>query len=309
MKLSIPNAVTTRFARQVLLTQKNSPKILFGTGLVLMGATVITACKGTLSLSDELEHIRAEREDVKAVVARNPGKYTDREIAKLDMYITVKGMGSVVKLYLPSIALGVATVACLTKSHNQLTRRNAGLSAALAATERALDAYRNRVRDAYGEDRERELWRGEHTVEVPILDDEGNPTKSKKKVKVGGGYSPYARLWGQETSTEWDPQSSYNLPKLRTVQEWATLRLEAKGYLFLNEVHRQLGLSETEAGQYVGWMSKKHGGKDGYVDLGVLAHGDEVAFLDFLNGDEDHIWLDFNVDGEIARIFEKEIDR
>lgn len=301
MKFSLPNAVTTRVARQALMAQKHSPQVLFYSGLVLMGATVVTACKGTLQLEDVLKEVQRDRADIQAVSIKQPEKYSDREITKLNTYVTAKGLAKVAKLYLPSIALGVAAVGCLTSSHNQLTRRNAGLSAALAATERALDSYRNRVREAYGDDRELELYRGVREEKVPVLDDEGRETKSSKKVKTGGGFSPYARLWGQETSPEWDPNPVYNLAKLRAVQEWATIQLNAKGHLFLNEVHDELGLERTTAGQAVGWLSQKYGGKDGYVDFGVLNHDDEAAFLDFVTGREDHIWLDFNVDGEVWR--------
>lgn len=301
MKLSLPNAVTSRVARSALMSQKHSPQVLFYSGLVLMGASVVTACRGTLKLEAVLDDIKNDRDDVVRVATKNPEKYSDRDITKLNAYVTVRGIARISKLYLPAISLGVAAVACLTSSHNQLTRRNAGLSAALAATERALDSYRARVREAYGEDRELELYRGEKTETVPVLDDEGRETKSKKKVKTGGGYSPYARIWGRDTTNEWDPVPEYNLAKLRSVQSWGTLVLNSRGHLFLNEVHDQLGLERTTAGAVVGWLSEKYGGNDGFVDFGILAQGDEVRFLDFVTGHEDHIMIDFNVDGEIFR--------
>ena len=301
MKISIPNAVSSRLARQVLVAQKHSPKILFGSGLVLMAATIVSSSKATLKLGDVLEDVRQDRLDVERVTIKHPEKYSEKEIAKLNAYVTARGLARIAKLYLPSIALGVAAVGCLTTSHNQLTRRNAGLSAALAATERALDSYRSRVRDAYGEDRELELYRGEKSEKVAILDDEGRETKSKKTVKTGGGHSPYARIWGRDTTNEWSPQPEYNLAKLRAVQEYCTIRINAKGHLFLNEVFDELGLDRTPAGSQVGWLSKKYGGADGYVDFGIMTPGEEIRFVDFLTGDEEHILLDFNVDGEIWR--------
>lgn len=302
MKLNLPNAVTTRFARQVLVAQKNSPKILFYSGLALMGATVVSSSKATLALGDVLDGIRKDRIDIEVVAEAKPEKYSDRDVTKLNYYVTAKGIAKIAKLYLPSIALGVAAVGCLTSSHNQLTRRNAGLSAALAATERALDSYRNRVREAYGDDRENELWRGEKTETSAILDDEGRETKSKKKTKTGGGFSPYACMWGRDTAGfEWSPQPEYNLAKLRSVQERGTMIIESKGHLFLNDIYRELGLADTTAGAVVGWLAPKYGGKNGYVDFGIFKEGAEVRFLDFITGDEDHIMLDFNVDGEIYR--------
>jgi Family of unknown function (DUF6353) len=301
MKLSLPNAVTSRAARTALVAQKNSPKLLFVSGLVLMGGSIVTACRGTLELERVIDEIQTERDDVRNAVAKEPLRYSDRQVTKLHYYITAKGVVKIAKLYLPAISLGVAAVGCLTISHTQLTRRNAGISAALAATERALDSYRSRVREAYGEDKELELWRGEKTENVPVLDDEGRETKSKKKLHVGGGYSPYARIWGRDTSFEWHPQNEYNLAKLKSVQEYCTIRLNHYGHLFLNEVYGELGLDHTTAGSQVGWMSSKYGGKDGYVDFGVLAPGEEIRWLDFVQGREDHVMLDFNVDGEIWR--------
>lgn len=302
MKISLPNAITSRAGRAILVSQKHSPQFLFYGGLALAGATVVSACRGTLKLEDVLDDIKQDRDDITQVTRDNP-KYSERDVRKLNYYTTGKGIARIAKLYLPSMALGVAAVGCLTTSHNQLTRRNAGLSAALVATERALEKYRDRVRNDVGEKKELELWRGEHDEVVPVLDDEGRETKSKTKTRVGGGQSPYARLWGQETSNEWDPQPEYNLAKLRSVQEWGTIMVNSRGHLFLNEIFDQLGLSHTPAGAVCGWKSQKYGGRDGYVDFGVIGREgeDQVKFLEFVTGREAHIWLDFNVDGEIWR--------
>lgn len=300
MKINLPAAVTTRFARQVLIAQKNSPQLLFAGGIVLMGATVVTACQATLKVGDVLDDVRTDREDILKVSAAKPEKYDDRQVAKLNAYVTVKGLSRVVKLYLPAIALGVAAVACLTSSHNQLSRRNAGLSAALAATDRALKDYRRRVVDELGEDKDREFMFGTETKEIEVEGKDGK--KKTKKVAVrGDGMSPYARIWGRDTTSEWDPAPEYNVAKLRAVQTYCTMVLNSRGHLFLNEVHDELGLDRTTAGAVVGWLSQKNGGADGYVDLGVLVKGEEVRFIDFMTGDEDHILLDFNVDGEIHR--------
>lgn len=301
MKINLPDAITTRVGNVSLIAQKNSPKLLFSAGIVLFGATVVSAAQATLKLDDVLDDIKSDRRDIREVQEDHPEKFTDREITKLQTFVTVKGVLKITKLYLPTITLGVAAVGCLTTSHNQLTRRNAGLSAALAATERALDKYRHRIREELGEEKELSLWRGEGKESQPILDEDGNDTGKTKKVKVGGGHSPYARIWGRDTSTEWDPTPEYNLAKLRATQEYMTIKLNHNGHLFLNEVFDELGLSRTTAGAVVGWKSSKEGGVDGFVDFGILVPGEEVRFVDFLTGDEEHIVLDFNVDGEIWR--------
>lgn len=293
MKLQLPNAVTTRFARQVLVAQKNAPQVLFVGGLALMGATVVSACRGTLKLESTLDEIRADREAVLESAS-------SRDTAKLNYYVTVKGVAKVAQLYLPAAIYGSLAVAALTKSHTILNKRNAGLSAALAATEKALDRYRERVREELGEDKDREFMFGTEKHEVETQDKNGKKTK-KKVVRHGEGRSPYSRIWGRDTTPEWCPQPEYNLAKLRAVQEYATHRLNSRGHLFLNEVYDELGLERTSAGAVVGWLSRENGGSDGAVDFMIMQGGKDRETIDFMCGNEDHILLDFNVDGEIWR--------
>lgn len=299
MKFQLPSAIASRVANQSLLVQKHSPRILFVSGVALMGATVVSASRATLQLEDILIDVRKDQEDLRYVAEAKPEKYDDRTVKKLHAYINMRGIGRIVKLYLPSLALGVAAVGCLTSAHNILNRRNAGLSAALAATDRALKDYRGRVVEELGEDKDREFMFGNEN-EVVTTKNKNGSTKKETITRAGEGRSPYSRLWGRDTTNEWDPQPEYNLAKLRHVQQWGTMVLNHKGHLFLNEIFDELGLDRTPAGAVVGWLSEKNGGGDGYVDFGILS-GDEteVRFLDFVTGHEDHILLDFNVDGEI----------
>lgn len=302
MKFSLPSSVTSKVAMKSLVLQKHSPQVLFYGGLALMGATVVSACQATLKLEGTLDDIRRDREDLKQVVAVHPDKYSDSDITKLNIYITARGAAKLIKLYLPTAVLSVAAVASLTGSNNILNRRNAGLSAALASTERAMAKYRERVIDTYGEEIDRDMMFGSDTIERKTFNADGSESKRTQKVKVyGEGRSPYARIWGQDTSTEWDPIPEYNLAKLRSIQTYMNNVLQSRGHVFLNDVFDELGLDRTPAGSVVGWLSEKNGGKDGYVDLGVLSQGEEVAFVDFMTGHETHLLLDFNVDGEIFR--------
>lgn len=300
MKISLPNSVTSRVAMKSLVFQKHSPQILFYGGLALMGATVVSACQGALRLEGTLDDIRRDREALQVNVATFPDRYSDRDITKLNTYITVRGGAKLVTLFAPTLVLSVAAVACLTGSNNILNRRNAGLSAALASTERALAKYRERVIDTYGEDVDRDMMYESETIKRKVVQADGS-TKTEKVKVYGAGRSPYACIWGRDTSDEWEPLPEYNLAKLRSIQTHANFQLEAKGHVFLNDVFDELGLPRTPAGAVVGWLSEERGGVDGFVDLGVLSQGEEVAFLDFMTGREDHLLLDFNVDGEIFR--------
>lgn len=74
--------------------------------------------------------------------------------------------------------------------------------------------------------------------------------------------------------------------------------------MFLNDVYDMLGIPRTKAGQIVGWFydpkNPNHKGDD-YVDFGLYDLYKEKT-RDFVNGYEEVILLDFNVDGPIINL-------
>ena len=173
-----------------------------------------------------------------------------------------------------------------------MRRRNAALVAAYGVLETAFANYRERVREAIGEDREQELYVGAR--ETTEVSESGK--KTVKKDLSGGPKSPYALLF-DETNIYWEPEAGTNKTFLLIKQQHLNDKLNVKGYLFLNEVHRALGFPDTKAGQIVGWIADTTKG-DGYVDLGIFEPITDVK-RDFINGHERNIWLNPNVDGPI----------
>lgn len=109
-------------------------------------------------------------------------------------------------------------------------------------------------------------------------------------------YSPYARIF-DETCSGWTKDAEFNLMFLLQVQNYANEKLKARGYLFLNEVLDMLGLPRSKAGQIVGWIYKENNTDgDNYVDFGIYKTEKNANFV---NGYENCILLDFNVDGPI----------
>jgi hypothetical protein len=83
--------------------------------------------------------------------------------------------------------------------------------------------------------------------------------------------------------------------------------LKSKGSLFLNEVYDLLGIERTKTGAIVGWIYDKNNPVgDNEVDFGIFdvkfhddMVGDGLAQRRFVNGLEDVVLLNFNVDGPI----------
>lgn len=298
----VPDAIARKVASQQLLASRNAPRILFVGGVVGMVGSTVLACRATLKLEEVLDQIdkdKAQAHRVKHAVDapeyKGDATYPDEELKKDLTAIGIRGMGRVVKLYVPSALLGAVSIAALTKSHNILQDRNIALTAAYTAIDTAFNRYRERVIDRYGEDVDREM-RYDYE-EVDILDEEtGKITPST--VAIGNPGSAYARFYDEESSRLWSPDPDINLLALTNVQRYCNDRLRARGHIFLNEVYDELGLAHTKAGSIVGWRWNKGSGDD-YVDFGIWDGNTGEIIRDFFNGREGAILLDFNVDGVI----------
>lgn len=297
----IPDAIARKVAQQQFLVSKNSPQILFGIGVVGMVGSTILACRATLQLDEVLTSIENDKNKAKSVKdlvdngsMKDNVTYTEKEYRKDLSIISVRGVGTIAKLYAPSVLLGAASIGCLTKSHSILQERNLALTAAYAVIDGAFTRYRERVIERYGEDVDREIRY--ETEEIDIIDDETGKLVTTTQVIDSPG-SAYARFFDEESSKCFSKDPEINIYFLRTVQTYCNDRLRARGVIFLNEVFDELGMAPTKAGAVVGWRWNKNSGDD-YVDFGIWDGIDNTTNA-FLNGRDGSILLDFNVDGII----------
>lgn len=292
----VPNGVSTRFARQVLIIQKNSPTLLFGAGVVGVIATVVLSSRATLKIEDILDEAQRKLELAKRGHAANLKEYSEQDYRKDVAFAYVEGTTAIAKLYGPAFIVGVVSIGSLVGSHHILTKRNAGLMAAYASLMKGFDEYRARVLGEVGPDKERELRYGSETREVLEETKRGEP-KVKKVTRVSSDIpSIYAKFFDEGSSSfRRDPE--WNNIFLHAQQQFANDKLHARGHLFLNEVYDALGIEHTKAGAVVGWVMSKDD-SDNYVDFGLYDIENQHA-RDFVNGREGAILLDFNVDGVI----------
>lgn len=295
MKLAIPKGIGQGVATTILKTKKNSPHIFFAAGILgVIGSTVL-ACRATLKLEDTLDSCRADLEKVKDN-HRVAGDGTEQgavqitgEYRKEMGLVGLKGAYEVGKLYALPAVLGGLSIAALTGSHVQLTKRNTALGAALTATTKAFDSYRQRVRDEIGEEREFKIYRD--ITEVEVEDENGK--KSKEQVIAPGSMSQYAVVF-DPGNPQWSKDPERNKILIMAQQQYMNHKLNADGHVFLNEVYDCLGFPHTPIGQLVGWLKNAKNG-DNYIDFGMF----EGRNREFMHALEPNIWLDFNVDGVI----------
>lgn len=118
-----------------------------------------------------------------------------------------------------------------------------------------------------------------------------------EKVSERFAFSQYARCF-DECCPGWcnSLDNEFNRNYLLTQQEYANMLLKNRGYLFLNDVYDMLGMPRTKIGQVVGWIyDEQNPIGDNYVDFGLGSK----SSVGFMNGRENTVILDFNVDGAI----------
>ena len=297
--------LTRGFHKLGFQIKKHSPEILVVAGVVGVVASAVLACKATTKV-DEIK--KEHEETVKKIheCAENKElaeQYTPEDMKK-DLAITTAQTGlKYVKLYAPSVLLGAASLGCILTSHGIMRKRNVALSAAYAAIDTSFKGYRKRLVDRFGEELDKELKYNLKTKEVQetVVDENGKKKKVKKTVTVAENpidKSPYSIVF-ECGNAGWDPDPEITKFFLVQQQRYANDRLQAQGYLFLNDVYDMLGAKRTKAGQVVGWVyDPDNSVGDNYVDFGIFNIYDEKA-CDFVNGREQNIILDFNVDGDI----------
>lgn len=293
-------AVTSKFATvggpKVQLAAakvaKFSPQILTAVGIVGGVTSTFMIAKATLKLEPLIDNHEMGKQIIEEKFAHDLYQ-NDKERAKEVRHLYIHTCLDVAKLYGPGVSLGVASILSVAAGQGISQKRQVATVAALKSAESALQAYRSRVIEAIGAEKEADIRYGITTETV-----EGEDGK-KTKVKTFNptGLSDYTYYF-DGTNKNWQKgNKELNYLWLKNVQNWVNDRLNARGYMYLNEVYVYLGIPEVPAGQVVGWLHKDFNNGDGYVDFGWEnpVNLQSNKFGDMSQG----ILLDFNVDGEI----------
>lgn len=301
---SIMTTLTRSLSRSGLKLKKHSPEILLVAGIVGAVTSAVMACKATLKANDIVEESRTQIDTIHEV-SENPEmaeKYSEEDKKKDLAIVYTQTAVKFIKLYGPSVLLGVASLGCMVGSNRILNKRNVALAAAYATVDKGFKEYRGRVIERFGKELDKELRYNIKAQEFEkiTVDDNGNETVTTETVDVAdpNHYSPYAIIF-DDGNTGWDKDPELTKFFLIQQQNYANDLLKSRGHLFLNEVYDMLGAKRTKAGAQVGWVyDEKNASGDNFVDFGIFDINNPKA-RDFVNGYERVIILDFNVDGVI----------
>lgn len=219
--------------------KKHSPEILTAVGIVGMGATTVLAVKATpkaIELIDEEKH----RQNVDILAKAEVTGETYERVDKLDPKDVVK---TVWKLYIPAAVTGVVSIACIVGASSVNARRNAALMAAYTLSETSLKEYKDKVVDIIGEKKEKE-------VREEIIKDklEQHPVNDREVVITKTGNTLcYELMTGRYFRSD--------INSINAAVNELNRRMIASpcGNISLNEFFNEIGLSNTESGNMLGW--------------------------------------------------------
>ena len=208
-----------------LFLKRNSSTILTCVGALGVVATAVTAAKATPKAMTLLQKAEEEKAD----------KLTGLE------KIRVAGPA-----YIPSIAIGASTIACIFGANILNKRHQAALTSAYALLDTSYKEYRGKVKEIFEEEGERrvvEAMAESQYSEQNIL--EANDGKQLY-------FDFYSLQFFRSTEEE-----------VARVEKYMNDHLESRGYVLLGEFYEALGIPNWDIDWTLGW-SKSAGHIYGY---------------------------------------------
>lgn len=195
--------------------KRNSSTILTFVGAGGVIVTSVTAVKATpkaLSLLDKAEEEKGET------------------LTKLEI-VQVAGPA-----YIPSVLIGVSTMACIFGANYLNKRKQAALISAYAVLDNSYKEYRKKVEELHGKEAEQEI---RNEIAKDHYDEDLEEDDGKQLF-----YDPYSNRYFRATN-ETVLMSEYKINKM----------LSEDCYVSLNELYELLEIPTVDYGEFVGWSS------------------------------------------------------
>lgn len=269
--------------------------IMVATGVTGAVSATVIACVQTQKLPETMEKVQGEIQS-----AREEGGGKELAIAY------AKCAGNIVRLYgVPALLEGVS-LALIIGGHIGSRKEYNAMCAAYTALARCYDRYRTSTREIAGEEVDDKIYFAE-PAEAEHSEDAEDEDEAYRADEFC--LSPYARIF-DETNPNWSDDPEMNLMFLRNVQREMNNRLNAYGFVFLNDVYEGLRMKRSGSGCVLGWIENLG---DGYIDFGKAyqRYCDAVMRGDIVKGThaaKAGILLDFNVYGAIPGLLDKMCD-
>lgn len=167
----------------------------------------------------------------KALALAEETKKKNEKLTKLDYVVAA------LPAYIPAIVAGASTIACIFGANVLNKRTQASLASAYALLNRSYNEYRAKAIELYGDDANSKIKEG--MAKDKCVGDVKLNNNDKQLF-----YDDYSGRYFESTIED-VLQAEYNLNR----------EVAQNGGAFLNDFYNELGLSETEYGNYLGWSA------------------------------------------------------
>lgn len=299
--MSILSTVKTFAGVAVRATKKHSPTILLvaGIGGLLAAGTgaVIVAAKKEPKIQKDYPCYNKKPEDIIPFQSSDVTEKCSMDVAEKVKEDKKAVRIERVKMYGPFVLIAVLSTSSLVMSHVILKKRYAALATAYSALALSFAEYRKRVKDALGEDKEREIY-------LTSSESENKEITESETKHISPTINPYVRRFNKDCRGFYRNRShTLDEIKLTLAHLNDLLRIRPDGIVTFNEALETYGFDKVDYGQLTGWVRQSSSGDD-KIDIRL----DDTEVEKFLNYEIDYLTFDFNVDGEILYSYKKQED-
>lgn len=203
---------------------KHSPEILMAMGITGMITTTVLAVKAT---PKALLLIEQEKQEL-----------------DVESLTTVETIKATWKCYVPAVATGLVSVACVVGSNSVNAKRNAALATAYKLSETAFSEYRDKVIETFGDKKEK-------TVRDKV---------SEEKIKENPVSKTEVFITGKGQTLFFEPLSSRyfyaNIDLIKRAENKLNKAIITDPFdagVTVNDFYEEIGLPATATGDNLGW--------------------------------------------------------
>jgi hypothetical protein len=310
--------------------QNNSPKILSASSVVLEVGAVVTTGIATWKAKDIIEEHNVELECMHEKMKKAENEEEILSIKKDILKLYANTAFKLSQLYAVPVMCTAGSITCnriATQQYEQkiaeLQKNIAILSASYIMLKKAYDEAKKRAEEKLGEEKAADIFYGSTEKEVEVTDKKGRPKVEKVKEFDPYGIiesNPCAILLGEGIESDLQDNRWYDINYMQSLERKYTYVLNAKGYVLVQDIYRDLGVRPQSKFQHDIWASygwiKDQSKIDNYIskcheegieitDEGITnANKIDLGLNNFVNGryisgDEPTVWIIPNCLGDI----------
>jgi len=332
--MKVLNGILKTARLSVVFLKKYAPSILTYLSAASTVGAVVTTAKATWDTKEVIEAHNADiydiQEDIRACQTPEAEKVHKKKLISkyADTLLDVAE-----NYFLPVTLTGISVASCII-SNNISSSRIAALGASCSIMKEMFDKYRDRVKEKYGEEAEKDIYYGAKEVEKEVPGKNGKTKKVKVKEYDSIINNPCAILLGDGIESGMpcdrnDNKNKYKINWLLSKEQILTNRLNSDGYLFMSTIAEVLGIKKAPSKKYHriwstwGIIKKESNIQNLYkakreiasslkipyedpTELEILNANrvslglDEEINLRFMSGDEPMVWIIPKLDGDIT---------